>query len=253
MRFLKQFFYGILLAVIFGGIAYGAYAVFLKPSPTCSDGIQNGGESGVDCGGACNKECLPIDIKEISVRRDIQILPISSTTNATVLVLIQNKNSDYGAKFDYVLNMKDDSGKAVMSSIGNNFIYSGEIKYLVFPNLNFLENPKNLRAEFKIEKTDWIKEENMRKPISSVQTKTTTIFTDKIEVSGKFINMDAVSLDKAYVVAVLYDSRGNVVGASQTEAEDIAPSETRAFVVIHPFVSSVNVSKTEVFVYPYRN
>lgn len=253
MRFLKQFFYGILLIAIFAALAWGFYVIFLKPSPTCSDGIQNGNEIGVDCGGRCDRECLPSDIREVSVRGNIQVLPIATSSGATVLLQVQNLNSDYAAEFDYTLSMKNSSGKEVMSSNGENFIYSGEIKYLIFPNLSFLEDPKTLKPEFKITQTNWIKEEDMRKPSIFVQNANTNIFSDKIEVVGRFTNGDAGTLDKAYVVAILYDNRGNVIGASQTEAENIEPSETRNFVVIHPFVSSINSSRTQVFVYPYRD
>ena len=37
-------------------VGFIAYRV-LYEAPTCSDGVQNGDEEGVDCGGACDRVC----------------------------------------------------------------------------------------------------------------------------------------------------------------------------------------------------
>lgn len=253
MRFLKQLFYGVLFIVIFGALGWGIYAVFLKASPTCFDGIKNGKEGGVDCGGVCGKECLPQDLKEVSVRGEIKILPISvSRDRATVLLQIQNLNGDFAAKYDYSLVVKDESGDIKFTTTGNDLIYSGEIKQLVFPNLDLGEVSRDLSAEFEVKKTEWIKEENAKKPSISIQNHTTTVFEDRIEITGKFTNRDASILQKAIVIVVLYDNRGNEVGASQTTTESIVTGETKSFMVIHPFLPGINTSKTDVRVYPYK-
>lgn len=252
MRILKQLFFGIILLVLIGGIGWGVYAAFIKPDATCTDGKQNGNETGVDCGGACGNQCIPVDIKPISKRGNIQILPIGSSTRATVLVQIQNLNSDYGAKFDYTLSLKEKTGREVAVSLGKNIIYPAEIKYLAFPNMEVSLAPSELVADFRIEKTEWVKEEDMKKPSVFIQNEATVIHPDRIEVSGKFTNADAGKLEGATVVAILFDNRGSMIGASETRVENVESGEARSFIVIHPFVSSVNISRTQVFVYPYR-
>ena len=39
-----------------------AAKIWLPAPPTCSDGVQNQGEAGVDCGGPCSSACIPITV-----------------------------------------------------------------------------------------------------------------------------------------------------------------------------------------------
>lgn len=253
MRVLKQLLYGIFWILVFSGLIYGFYAVFVKPSPSCFDNRQNGNEEGVDCGPVCGTKCLPTDIKALAPRGAIRILPISTSSDrVSVLIQLQNANSDYAAKkFGYTMKLIGKNG-FVMTSVGESFMYAGEIKYLAFSNLSVNEAPENLTADFQIQDTEWAKDETLKKPTVFLQNSATVISTDRIQVDGKFVNGEPGNLKKALVVAVLYDSRGSIIGVSQTETENIVPSETRTFTIIHPFISSVNTSATQVFVYATR-
>src|SRR3989338_8254868 len=58
-RVQKQLIIGIVFVLILGGIGYGIYSG-LVTKVSCTDGIQNGKEEGVDCGIlACGKACEP--------------------------------------------------------------------------------------------------------------------------------------------------------------------------------------------------
>jgi len=58
-RAMKQLIIGLVFVLILGGIGYGIYSG-LAPEVSCTDGIQNGKEEGVDCGSlACGKACEP--------------------------------------------------------------------------------------------------------------------------------------------------------------------------------------------------
>jgi len=47
-RLVKQLIYGFVFAAFLFFIGFSAYNSWFKPAPTCSDGIQNQGEEGVD-------------------------------------------------------------------------------------------------------------------------------------------------------------------------------------------------------------
>lgn len=52
----KTLYAGIVFAILFGAILLPAYLFFYK-APTCTDGLMNQGETGVDCGGDCPRIC----------------------------------------------------------------------------------------------------------------------------------------------------------------------------------------------------
>ncbi len=53
----RQLLYYIVAGIVLAILLALGWKVFLTAAPTCSDGIQNGSEKGVDCGGACSLIC----------------------------------------------------------------------------------------------------------------------------------------------------------------------------------------------------
>jgi hypothetical protein len=237
MRLLKQLFFVIIWLVVLGGVGYLGYRILTPPppQPTCGD------------------NCLPSDLKPISVRGSIKIVAVAtSSDHASILVQLQNLNVDYAAKnFDYDLKLSGKNGWSA-DLTGNSFMYAGELKYLAFSNVEVGEPALNLTADFQIQNPDWAKDADFHKPTIFLQSQNTATYADRVEVAGKFTNGDPATLEKATIIAVLFDTRGSIIGVSQTETANIASGEARAFTVVHPFVSGVNVSATQVFVYPYR-
>ena len=64
------------------------YPIFTK-EPTCSDGVKNGTEIGVDCGGSCKKFCS-IEVNNLVLlwTRSFR----SSPTTFTAVAYIENQN-----------------------------------------------------------------------------------------------------------------------------------------------------------------
>jgi len=64
-----------------GSVTYPGWAATISCStPTCSDGIQNQGEAGIDCGGPCPTACPPIIIPT-ACSNNTYTLPASSSAN----------------------------------------------------------------------------------------------------------------------------------------------------------------------------
>ena len=53
----RQLFIALLILGFFGMLAAGGWYVFLYAPPSCTDGIINQDEEGVDCGGVCKLLC----------------------------------------------------------------------------------------------------------------------------------------------------------------------------------------------------
>lgn len=47
------------VTLLIDNISWGANQITGFPEPSCSNGIQDGDESGVDCGGSCTEDCIP--------------------------------------------------------------------------------------------------------------------------------------------------------------------------------------------------
>lgn len=238
MRLLKQFFFGIIWLAVLVGIVVLIYKVLTPPPPPPT----------------CGANCLPADLKPIAVYNGtstIKIIPVAtSTDHVSVLVQIINSNQDYAAKsFDYDLKLTDRNG-SVSDITGSSFIYAGDLKYLAFVNIAAGEPAASFTADFQIQNTDWAKDTDFQKPSVTIQNKSTFVLPDHMEVQGKFLNGDPAPLTKATVVALLFDSGNNLIGVSQTETDNVASGEARAFTVTFPLISGVNISNTQVFVNP---
>ena len=66
MRLVKQLLYGGVLILIIAGAAVWIYRGAIFIAPTCSDGIQNQTEEGIDCGAICGISCEQKYLKELS-------------------------------------------------------------------------------------------------------------------------------------------------------------------------------------------
>lgn len=95
---------GVLLAVL----AASAWRVFIYQVPLCTDGVQNGGESGVDCGGSCAALC-PDTARQPTILWARSFL--TDTKTYTAAAYIQNNNVAVGAgakQVHYSFQLLDD-------------------------------------------------------------------------------------------------------------------------------------------------
>ena len=56
--FKRQIFYILILILFFSVCGFLILYPRLNKAPICTDGIQNGTETGIDCGGSCANACL---------------------------------------------------------------------------------------------------------------------------------------------------------------------------------------------------
>ena len=156
-RRVKQVVYGILYLVIVGAIATGIYFLFLKPAPSCFDGIQDEGETGIDCGGPCAKLCIPSNIAPIVPLGAVTIFsPLAG--HVTVLAELENTNTDFAANsFDYVVTLYGADGSSTVANIpGSSFAYAAETKYLVVPNEDIPASVS--RADITVSDIQWVRQ-----------------------------------------------------------------------------------------------
>ena len=110
----KQFKYGSMyvgiLLLVFAGVYYG----WLKPEPTCSDGVRNQGEEQVDCGGPCST-CREKHVgKQEPLRTYDAEFFLGGSDSIFFIGEVGNPNFDYGAKeFLYEFRLYDENGSSL--------------------------------------------------------------------------------------------------------------------------------------------
>lgn len=253
-RLAKQIVYGTIYLVFWALVFGWVYYAFFRPGPSCFDEKQNQDEGGIDCGGPCELACLPVNLKPLAVVDRVRLF-YPDEANITAIVAVQNSNLEYGVRsFEYELTFYDGKETKLRTVSGKSFMYAGEVKYIVFPNLS-LTRTSVARADFALRNADWISLEKFQKPKLSVQDQVRRIEGSQVVVEGRAVNNDSISFSKIQVVGIFQGRLGQVVGASFTELNNLLPNETREFRLIHPAqaaLSDASAITTRVFLYAAR-
>lgn len=249
-RLTKQVIYGLFYLIVFGLIILGVYYLFLKPAPTCFDGIQNQSEEGIDCGGPCAAGCLPGDIRPIDVG-GVQVFS-PNRTHISLLAKVQNYNTDYAAKgFHYDFKIYGKDGSVIGNFPGESFIYASEIKYLAVVRVNAPPVVVD-RASLEISNPQWIKTDGFTRPDLTLQNRQISVGSQNIEITGRAFNDDTIDFSAVSIIAVLIGQFNQPVGVSRTEISNLSPNEARSFIIHHPFVPGVNPDATKILFYALR-
>lgn len=251
LRERKQLIYGTIYGLFWLTIFIYTYVQFLKPAPSCFDNIQNQGEQGVDCGGPCAAVCLPKNLQKISTIGDVSVFP-SSPGHYTLLGQVVNKNAGFASpSFDYRFDLYDGSGASVGTLSGHSFIYAGEVKYLLAPNVNVAGIVN--RATLTVFHPSWVAAGTLGlAPSLNARPTTNTISTTTLSVNGEVTNNDISRFTNILIVAVFYDINNSPAGSSQTVVYRIAPNESATFSVLYPFTPAIDLARTKFFAYALR-
>jgi hypothetical protein len=252
LRQTKQLIYGAFYLIVWLGILIGIYFWLVRPVPSCFDGTQNQGEVGVDCGGPCVLACIPSNLHKISVLGNVLTFA-SSPGHYTVLAQIANTNSGFAAEsFDFRFNLYDASGTVVASAPGRSFMYAGEVKYLMVPNLSVTSEVE--QASLAISNVHWVEAAALGVvPQFVVQNLGAgPASSGTVATQGEIVNRDIAAFEDVLVVGIFKSSSGGPVGASQTLIDHLSPNETRSFSVFYPAVPGVDPARTELYAYAFR-
>ncbi|MDD5547854.1 MAG: hypothetical protein PHN74_03110 [Candidatus Pacebacteria bacterium] len=235
-RLLKQFIYGFLFIFVIGAVGYGVKSLFSTSTVSCFDGIQNQGETGIDCGGSCVsceiKNLSPFTVKGAS-------FPSSNGGPSSFVLEIKNPNKDYGAEsFKYFAIFYNGKGAILKTIERESFIYAGETKLLVEANIDvggeIITNSEVTFSDIKWKK----KSEGWDMPVLPMELKTEKS-GDVFAVSGFVKNDKGYEISKIVVNAILVDMKGKALGVGKTEMENIQPFEEKNFYFL---VNAINPS-----------
>ena len=219
----------VILSIV-GTIALAFLAVVLisvfYSAPSCSDGVQNQEESGIDCGGPCDFLCIGdqrpptvLFTKAISTRNG----------HTDVVAMIENVNVGVAAKaVPYTLTLYGEKQVFIQEVMGTlDLPPSSKVPLYVrgIPS----GKQENIHAFLSIEplapKWFFMGGDTRAKPIVSNTTLGGTESAPRID--AVLTNANLASLSDVQVVVIVHDAQGEVMAASQTIVPDI-PAQGRA-------------------------
>ncbi len=225
--FRRQILYVVILLLILG--AFGLWVVYpyFNKLPSCADGIRNGDEAGVDCGGSCARACL-YQVDQVSVlwARAFQVVP--GRYNA--VAYLENHNSASAIrKISYEFRFADKDNLYIGRRDGVTTIPASG-RFAVFePGLDF-GNSAPVYVTFRFTQTpDWLQVPKERLDNVKLLVSDISLSGEKSSplLSAQVANDSLFILPDVKVIAILYDKNGNAVTASSTYISELAAGESK--------------------------
>ncbi len=222
----RRFVYGLTLLIIFlVPFSYFSYQK-LYQAPTCKDGVQNGEEVGVDCGGSCSLLCSS------------DVIPVETTFaqffknddgTYDVGVLLLNKNSGSAPKslkLTVILKSKED--KILLQKEVLTIIPVASDLPVVLQRVTLSGVPDKVIV-VKEEGYSYVIKNKIITPI-----KIATSF-DQVSKNGVYVtltNTTKKELLRFPVSVVLYDEQRKPLGVSESMVERLSRGETKTIEII---------------------
>jgi hypothetical protein len=212
----------IFAVVVLVGIPF--FFLFYK-APTCSDAVMNGDETGVDCGGSCQRICSAESLPLI-LKGDPQVLTIASSTYEVVAVLDNPNQSAEIYKAEYSIKLYGSESAIPVKVIeGSTFIPKG-VSFAIF------EGPFKLeaglvaeRATLEWNKTSLVWRKNPN-PEPDIEIKDQALIQEDTvpRLEATVENKSLSSVENIDLIALITDAEGNIFAASKTYIDSLAPS-----------------------------
>lgn len=213
----RKILYILSSAIVLASIASLVFYKFYYKAQTCTDGIQNQDEKGVDCGGICPKICSSFFLSPgISWARAEKIGDGIYNFGAYII----NPNASGGVKkVKYSFKSYDNDGIPVAERSGVAYIPPHK-NILVFESgINTQKNtPSKVVFEFE-PNIKWDKFESKENLI--IENKNYTEDQNVSSLEAELVNRDLRSYNNIDLSAILYDVDKNVIGFSKTRLDFI--------------------------------
>lgn len=233
--------------VIFVALLVASWQLFFKHAPTCFDKIENGNESGVDCGGSCALLC-PDTAKPATILWSRSFLTAPGIYTAAAY--IQNNNVAVGAgarQVHYSFQLLDDKNILVAERDGVVDIPPVQTVPIVESNIDTGERQvATTFFTFTDDTIPWSKVS--ANAIQKLRIAQAGAYQDG-KLSATVANDSYDPAQKVAVLAVLFDSSGVARAASKATLSGVAAHSSQSITFTWPEAPQ-NIIRAEVTVLP---
>lgn len=243
----KVLFFGgviVLLLAILGG--YGSFRYYRAPS--CTNGKQDGGERGVDCGGKCARLCRAD--AALPAIHFVRALPIEEGLWVAV-AYGENKNTGAGARsVPYLFKFYDAKNLLVYERHGTAFIPPRSV-FAIFEGRMPTGSRLPTRATFEF--TDVPVFEKLTQPELAVDTKEFKADEHGSSLQAVVTNSARDTVSGIELVALLFGTDGNVIGASSTFIRELTGGKSVGLTFTWPKTLQQPARTEVLYTIPGRN
>lgn len=235
----RQIIYGGGTLLVLVGIFFLIFYSFFYTPPTCSDGVRNGGEKGVDCGGSCVRLCAGEALNPIILWS--RIFNITGDVYS-VAAYVENPNLvSKNEKASYEFSLFDDNNILIEKVEGETFIPRNK-KFIVFES-GIVSSKKPVSVSFRFTNfSSWMKDDTEEPDLQI--THSALLSTSTVpRIEGVIKNESLNSIDTVELVALIFDGRQNTVAVSRTYVDNLLKNTSQDFVFTWPRPFDLGVSE----------
>ncbi|MCX6752751.1 MAG: hypothetical protein NTW62_00145 [Candidatus Nomurabacteria bacterium] len=218
----RQIIYLLILLGIFAFIGYLFARPYINQAPTCTDGKQNGSETGIDCGGSCARACtIAVNPLNVLWARAFRVVP--GRYNAVAYIQNQNKNSAI-YKIHYKFHFADKDNLYIGAREGDTFVPPGG-NFAIFEPAIDVGNSVPVFTTFSFTETPvWyqVTDANIKELQILVGDITLTNEETSPVVQTSLQNNSLFTIPEIKTVIILYDKNHNAINASSTYLDSLA-------------------------------
>lgn len=189
--------------------------------PTCFDGLQNGGETGIDCGGTCAKSCVD-EVNNLVVSWERPFKVANGVYN--VVAYIENQNLYSGIReMAYEFRLYDKDNILVSQPVvGTTFVEANK-RSAVFESGITTGDSEAYTAFFRINDVqDWQRvDQEYSYNLFAIGEPVVTNQNTSPKLSAVIRNESYINFSDIPVVAVVYNNEGNAIASSRTYIDQL--------------------------------
>lgn len=231
------------LVILFIAVPVGAIAFILfYDAPNCFDGVQNNGETGVDCGGTCELLCTA-QVTEPVVLWERAFKVSDGVYN--LLAYIENPNpTAFLQNTQYVFKIYNEDGVLIGERSGSTSIAPKSARPVIENNIQTFEQVP-VRTEFSFVGELIYEQTEPKESLIIIKDEFIENETTTPRVKAKIQNISLTQIKKIDVIVLVYDVFDNVLGTSNTFVESLGAEESKDIVFTWPQAFPDEVNRIE--------